>query len=95
MKDGDLHVNGILEEFYQWVGISTVVRAVVFILGNLKFQREGSGLGLRKGWWESPHLHVNWGHDAVNGVRAADSEPEVAVSSNRASAPCLYIPNGH
>lgn len=31
MKDGDLHINRILEEFYQWVGIRTIVRAKALI----------------------------------------------------------------
>lgn len=41
----------------------------------MKFQSEGSRLGLRKCWWESENLDINWEDVAAYGVAAADSEP--------------------
>lgn len=43
--------------------------------GNLKFQSEGSRLGLRKGRWEKEDLDIDREGVATYSVGAADSEP--------------------
>ena len=73
--DGDFHLDGIPKQLHHWVVTSHVVGATAFIFGNLKFQSEVSRLGLRKGWWESKNLDINWESIATCRVATTDLEP--------------------